>query len=381
MASAEEANKNDFGLKVQEIEAMVKPELTVLLESSPEIINRILSAGSFRSTLKLERVCRTWHRCSQIIQQNRKDIVTLTACKPMKSSKYQAVCDLPEVSDFLLDLWAPVSVCLAFGKLPLSKTCVGGHDLTGLRSLMSPETVILGFTSSAGIIGTLQDGSVKEFQNPKRECISSILFSQLPGDAKIKTFSLTLGRYEQVVRPDQATLPYLEQLFGLPVDEQIKSLIFVTSGYFPNDIGEKIATAFWRKERGCLAFAGGLAEYVIKVGPGPFTSSVEESGLLGMAITGSNVRAASLILNPDIRSLKRVQEKMSELKQFFDHLPSKPKFSFAIFFTCAGRGKKLFGRENVETSVFREMFPEALVAGIFSRGRVRVEFFGEVAPR
>lgn len=109
-----------------------------------------------------------------------------------------------------------------------------------------------------------------------------------------------------------------------------------------------------------------------------FFREPEELGLFGIAFCGgSNVRCYSTILEPSMKSKKSIGIRLSTMQR---SVRLGQFANFAFMYACCGRGKNLFKKENVETSVFKELFPQVPIMGIFSLGEAGVNCDGQNEP-
>lgn len=104
----------------------------------------------------------------------------------------------------------------------------------------------------------------------------------------------------------------------------------------------------------------------------------EELGLTGIAFCGgSNVRCYSTILEPGMKSKKSIGIRLTTFRQ---SIRLGEFANFAFMYACCGRGKHLYKKENVETGVFKELFPQVPILGIFSLGEAGVNCVGQNDP-
>lgn len=89
-----------------------------------------------------------------------------------------------------------------------------------------------------------------------------------------------------------------------------------------------------------------------------------------VALCGPRVRVASVLIKEDIRKPEEVERVMKKLKDC--NLPEER--SYAFMFACIGRGKGHYGNDNVESSVFRKMFPKTPIFGFFGNGEIGFNF-------
>ncbi|KAG7156569.1 F-box only protein 22-like [Homarus americanus] len=118
-----------------------------------------------------------------------------------------------------------------------------------------------------------------------------------------------------------------------------------------------------------VALGGGIADCLYAGRSNSFSQSS-----FGVAVSGPNVMAASVIIPKYVDNPKVFEEYMKELKSC--GLPEDQ--SVAFMFTCCGRGyywyrrrgKPWFDYDNVETKAFRQFFPNTPIFGFFGGGEI-----------
>ena len=90
----------------------------------------------------------------------------------------------------------------------------------------------------------------------------------------------------------------------------------------------------------------------------------------GLIFAGEGVSAASVMLTSDVKTEAKVEAILSELKT----LDADPARSVAMMFACCGRGQGLYRKRNLESSVFRRLFPAVPLVGLFGQGEIGVHY-------
>lgn len=96
--------------------------------------------------------------------------------------------------------------------------------------------------------------------------------------------------------------------------------------------------------------------------------------LFGVAFSGANVRACSLLLKTDTQQLTecRLQEFRNNLGFNPDCVSSE---TIGFIFICTGRGIHTYGTSNVEATLFRKVFPHVRLCGVFGHGEFGHDFW------
>ncbi|XP_022694825.1 F-box only protein 22-like isoform X3 [Varroa jacobsoni] len=99
----------------------------------------------------------------------------------------------------------------------------------------------------------------------------------------------------------------------------------------------------------------------------------EVVNMTGLAIHGQGVRAASVLLDPDCRGREKVRARLAVVGDQFQLTPGR---SVALLFACSGRGVHFHLAQNVESSIFSELFPGVPVVGLFGNGEFGYDSLG-----
>lgn len=99
--------------------------------------------------------------------------------------------------------------------------------------------------------------------------------------------------------------------------------------------------------------------------------SVPDSQVRCIALCGPNVHVASVVIKDDVSDQKQIEKELFKLKDC--NLPMDTTFAF--MFACLGRGKSFHrNKENVESSIFRKVFPQTPLFGFFGNGEIGMNY-------
>ena len=97
----------------------------------------------------------------------------------------------------------------------------------------------------------------------------------------------------------------------------------------------------------------------------------------GLVFAGANVIAASVLLSSQIHTQSKVEAELKRLKECkdFDEKAVAAGRSVGLMFACCGRGRRFYkGKANVESTVFRKLFPTTPLLGIFGNGEIGLTY-------
>jgi len=87
----------------------------------------------------------------------------------------------------------------------------------------------------------------------------------------------------------------------------------------------------------------------------------------GLVFAGKGVKAASVMLEADVTTVKGVEKALQPLKK----VGFNEAKSCAFMFACCGRGRGLYkGKKDVESRAFASLFPRTPLIGLFGGGEV-----------
>ncbi|MBN3286060.1 FBX22 protein, partial [Polyodon spathula] len=113
-----------------------------------------------------------------------------------------------------------------------------------------------------------------------------------------------------------------------------------------------------------ILLAGGHIESVTS--PEPECCNPGSYGVVGLALSGSKIQSASVLLKQDVNSDKTAEAALQRLKSA--NIPQHNTLGF--MFACVGRGKHHYNSKNVEADTFRKIFPSIPLFGFFGNGEI-----------
>lgn len=114
-------------------------------------------------------------------------------------------------------------------------------------------------------LGTDTLSKTSDLQNPRFDCFSCMSFPNIDG-LVVRRFNVSLERYQREF-PARSTPLDFERLFGIKPEDRIKCLLLFCPSYYPFELTKEIFSAFYYRERGRIAMAGGVCEDVIEASP------------------------------------------------------------------------------------------------------------------
>jgi hypothetical protein len=107
------------------------------------------------------------------------------------------------------------------------------------------------------------------------------------------------------------------------------------------------------------------------------TTRKKSRDLYGLAFSGPNVRACSLVINTERQDLTE-----AKLRQFRSNLGFNPDIesceTIGFIFICTGRGIHTYQTSNVESVLFRKVFPNVKLIGVYGHGEYGHDYWPSI---
>ncbi|XP_069138676.1 F-box only protein 22-like [Argopecten irradians] len=344
----------------------------------PVITNMVLQNLSAKSLNTCARVCKTWNMIAETIKQKRKSM----ACYFVSYDEDENVDGLAsDIISTIQDLRTEPSVLFMYCtshmyeqqirlptrhqmRHPRASKCMKSSVGDFLKNALPKKCKLLA-ASSEGIIGTSKD--LKRTAEIESDFAMSCLFLPHVEGVEFFTFHLDIYNYANQMDDTHSGLAYLTERNTVPGDRKVKAVFFFCDEPFcPPEIGYSLLQMYDN-----AVIAGGYVDNLITSDPSPDNASESgSSSLMCVALCGPQVRVASVVIKEDIHKAEEVEEILKQLKDC--NLPEET--SYAFMFACLGRGTGHYGNENVESSVFRKMFPKTPLLGFFGNGEIGFNF-------
>ena len=90
-----------------------------------------------------------------------------------------------------------------------------------------------------------------------------------------------------------------------------------------------------------------------------------------VAFSGPKVKVTTIVVKETIQTEDSFEKEVKKLK----NLNLSEKKSFCFMFACVGRGRGLYDKEDVETTIFKKYYPKTPLVGFFGNGEVGFNWF------
>lgn len=217
-----------------------------------------------------------------------------------------------------------------------------------------PNTCNTLFCAAQGIVGTpFNKTSPQEVESSP--ALGGVFFPSLNG---VDVYQFPINNV--------MCLNCLPAVTGIPEDQKVKCL-FVFTKSVPHRKGSacRLIDHYLKEQDNDMAVGGAVVDELCCR-----TSSSKTFSGVGIAFTGDNVKATSVILKENVRTWASAEKQLRRL-QSCSVLGDQ---NCAFMFACVARGSGFYNNSNVEACVFHKLFPSVPLFGVFGNGEIGIEY-------
>ncbi|XP_061174156.1 F-box only protein 22-like isoform X2 [Saccostrea echinata] len=349
-----------------------------VLQRIPVIINKILETLPMKSLHACARVCRTWNEIVKKIKQTRTSLHWL--CVQGEDEENQKDHNIVEDLTMSFQLTSEPAHVFVFCTSSLfeeslyvpsksqsrrPRLCKSqSYDVESFITSLLPSSCKCYSVAADGIIGSSVNKTV-EIEHSVM-AMTYLAIPRLPG-VEIYDFFIDLNKHIPPMTPEIPDLFNVEEVTTVPYDQEVKAILFFSDLHFcPQEIQLGLLDYY----NGCPV-VGGYVDHIVTPLSECGLDESSDSQVRCIALCGPNVQVASVVVKEDTDSEKEIEKELLKLKAC--NLPTEK--SFAFMFACLGRGKSYHhGKENVESSIFRKIFPQTPLFGFFGNGEIGMNY-------
>lgn len=335
-----------------------------ILSNVAEVVERILTFVPTKSLFQLLSVCRLWRNCARRILRTQQKLTWVSATGPSNteghalcsilSDEVEKVFLLPKTVMVMVDSEAFNGQACCYRQKKARKSGHSPDSVEELNLLFPTGCDILGIATPGIVLTPSGSHSSPPQEHQEGEAGYAIMFPNLEG-VNIRPFHLCKETFS----------PTALQEAGLVDNPELRVvLLFGYEAYksgaarFLNQVLEPLA-------RSKALIAGGHVENVFS--PPRECCGQGAYGVVGLALSGSRIQGASVLLEQDVSCPKAAEATIQRLKAA--NLPDRNTLGF--MFACVGRGHNYYNNQhNVEADTFRKVFPNIPLFGFFGNGEI-----------
>lgn len=344
----------------------------------PVITNKIMEYLPMRSLHACARVCRIWNDIVKSIKQKRRDLKWI--CIQGTGSEDQQVQTISSELMLLFEnltsepayvfvfctsalferhLYAP-----SINQTRRPRRCQQqSYDVYRYVESLGPRSCKCYPVAADGIIGSTGTNSVEIEHSPL--AMTCLAIPKING-LEIYDFFIDLNKHCPPQSPENPEQFNVEDVTSVPYDQEVKAILFFSDLHF---CPQEIMLGLLDYYNGCPV-VGGYVDHILSVDLDN-DSEIPDTQIRCIALCGPNVHVASVVVKDDISDVKQIEKEILKLKDC--NLPMDTTFAF--MFACLGRGKSFHhNRENVESSIFRKVFPQTPLFGFFGNGEIGMNY-------
>ncbi|XP_034758232.1 F-box only protein 22-like [Acipenser ruthenus] len=334
-----------------------------VLSNVAEVVEKILTFVPTKSLFHTASVCALWRECARRVLRKQQNVAWISASGSSGGSGHvlprkldeevENVYLLPKTVLIMADVDAFNQQDNHFLKKKVKKSSSSGKT-DELRKLFPKGCDILGIAVPGIVLTPMGSHSNPPQEFEEGEAGFAIMFPNIDG-INIRSFHFCKRSFSSTSLEEAGLVnnPSLRVvlLFGY---EAFKS----GAARFLNQVIEPLSKAN-------ILLAGGHIESVTS--PESECCNPGSYGVVGLALSGSKIQGASVLLEQDVNSEKTAEAAVQRLKSA--NIPQHNTLGF--MFACVGRGRHHYNsKNNVEADAFRKIFPNIPLFGFFGNGEI-----------
>ncbi|TRY56709.1 hypothetical protein DNTS_012974 [Danionella cerebrum] len=333
-----------------------------VLSNVAEVVERILT---FVPTKNLFRVARLWRTCARRVLRTQQILTWLSASGSAMFDEHvllrtmaddlENVYLLPQTALLMLD---GENFSWPFGyRHKKARKCedeVEPDPIKKLRRILPKSCEIIGIVSP-GVVVT-PSGSVNGHpqEHEEGEAGFCVLLPAIDG-VTVRPFHFCKKSLSETTMEEA----------GLINNPDLKVVLLFSYDTYKPGGGRFLNKLLEPLSQSNVLIAGGQVERVFSNNPSCCTTG--SFGAVGLAISGSKVQGASVLLEQDVSSPKEAEATIQRLKAA--NIPERNTMGF--MFACVGRGHNSYSdQRNVEADAFRKIFSNIPLLGFFGNGEL-----------
>ncbi|KAM4747976.1 F-box only protein 22 [Rhinophrynus dorsalis] len=345
-----------------------------VLSSLAEVVERVLSFLPSKALLRAACVCRLWRDCARRKLKSRQNVTWMSCSGTCVSDdqfaghslvhvvreELEKVYVLPEMFLYVTD--SDTDTFSGHGEQCGPKKARkkhGSETATALEKLLPKECQILGLTTPGIVVTPMGSVGNRPLEVEEGESGFALILPKISG-VKIQKFHFYKNPKCNVF--DENKL----QDAGLKNNPDLRVVLI-----FGYNTWRRGATRFLHQvlnplNEKSIIIAGGQVEHLASYSPQSKFQGSECIGVVGLALSGSQIQGATVLLDQDVYDERTADSAIQRLKAA--NIPEQN--SIGLMFACVGRGEQHYKKSNVEADSFRKHFPNVPLLGFFGTGEI-----------
>ncbi|KAL1007433.1 hypothetical protein UPYG_G00086700 [Umbra pygmaea] len=310
--------------------ASIESKAEYTLSNVAEVVERILTFVPTKSLLRIACVCKLWRNCARRVLRVQQNFTWVSASG-------RSSCDGHALCHSLAEEVENVYVLPKTVLVMVDSETFNGQDCCSQQKKVTPSGP--------------HSGAPKEFQDG--EAGYAIMFPRLEG-VDIRPFHFCKNTLSDA---------HLVEA-GLVNNKELRVVLLFSYEAFKPGASRFLNQVLKPLARSNVLIAGGHVESVFS--PERTCCSRGSYGVVGLALSGSKIQGASVLLEQDVTTSKTAETVIQRLKAA--NLPERN--TVGLMFACVGRGHQYYNQQNVEADTFRKVFPNIPLFGFFGNGEI-----------
>lgn len=331
----------------------------------------VLSQLPSRELNKASSVCKAWNETARIIKKFRHEIYNV--------SNHQSFEDHSVIEEMIHSMKSEPCLCLTFltnqglnvippqyayslSQQHSSGRCSEYKILQYLKDNLPNNCLVVGAVTPGIIVTQNYSPLTAEVENG--DAFGLLCIPDCP-QVVLKNFYLDRCKMRKVGVAITSQPNTVGPLLNISETDHLKCLIIIGTDPYKESKAIESICGFVRSSYPNVAIGGGFVEAIVHP---DIPDRQRHSGIMGLAFCGEAVKASSAVIPQDVTNPEDVEKIILEMKQ--KHILGKRNIAF--MFACVARGVHLYGRGDVESTIFRKCFPTTPLLGFFGNGEIGV---------
>ncbi|XP_078541280.1 F-box only protein 22 [Lissotriton helveticus] len=342
---------------------------TYVLSNLAEVVERVLGFLPTKALLRTACVCRLWNVCARRILKTQQTITWISSsgsasrdgCSLVRvvEQELERVHMLPQTFLYIIDASTFSGHGVHRGQKKARKKN-GAETAATLEKMLPTQCHVLGIATPGVVVTPMGSRTSRPQEVEDGEAGLALLFPKMDG-VKIQTFHFFKDSKQIVFDENQLTEA------GLKNNQDLRVVLMFGYNTWKEGAPRFLQRVIDPLNEKSIIIAGGQVEHLASYTPQSNTHGNEPIGIVGLAISGTQVQGATVLLGLDVYDIATAEAAMQRLKAA--NIPEHNTFGF--MFACVGRGYQYYKvKRNVEADAFRKFFPSIPLFGFFGNGEI-----------
>ncbi|KAM9312459.1 F-box only protein 22 [Gastrophryne carolinensis] len=341
-----------------------------VLSSLAEVVERVMSFLPSKALLRAACVCRLWRNCAWRILKAREKVTWISSIGAgdvildnhslvhIVQEEIEKIYIIPDLFLYFTDSESLNDYRLS-SRIKKEKKKRRAETAAALEKLLPKECQVIGLCTPGIVVTPMGSANNQPTEIKDEESGFALLFPKISG-VKIQKFQFFKDAKNKIFDGSQ-----LEEA-GLTNNPDLRVVLIFGYNTWRNGSTRFLHEILNPLNEKSIIIAGGHIDHLTTFSSQAETHGTDCIGVVGLALSGSQIQGATVLLGRDVFKEKAVDSVMQRLKAA--NIPLEN--TVGLMFACIGRGEEHYKKQNVESSSFRKHFPNVPLFGFFGNGEI-----------